>query len=97
MRTASRVYPREVYLSSKKRLSDSVVVNLLQQMLDSQQHMGRRLDDVVMRLAEVVGEQRVTNERLERFEKAVVGVGRVVALEERIKRIEDHVGLTRES
>ena len=55
-------------MAAKKRLSDSVVVNLLQQMLDSQNDTRESL---AARLDALVAEQRATNERLDHLQQAL--------------------------
>ena len=88
-------------MAARKVLSGELVVSLLEQMLKSQDEfraeMRQALDrlrvDLTGRLSEVVSEQRQTNERLDRLEKATVGVGRMIALEARMRRVEERVGI----
>ena len=88
-------------MASKKVLSGGLVVHLLEEMLKSQDGLREEIRkgqealraEMERMRVEIVTEQRQTNERLERLEHAAVGVGRVTALEARMRRVEEHVGL----
>jgi hypothetical protein len=93
---------------SKKGLSGEVVVHLLEQMLEGQDRLRVEMiegqDRLRVGIAEgqnrlgekidaVVAEQRVTNTRFDRLEKAVIGIGRITKLESRVRRLEEQAGL----
>jgi hypothetical protein len=91
-------------MASKKVLSGEVVIDLLEQMLESQEHARHEQDlfrqelltsqqQIGQKLDEVVTEQRGTNERLDRLERTVVGIGRMSSLEARVQRLEERVGV----
>ena len=84
-------------MASKKGLSGDVVVGLLEQMVESQDLLRRELsgkiDGLSQRLDGTNERLDRTNDRLDRLERAVVGVGRASALEARVQRLEEHVGI----
>jgi hypothetical protein len=87
-------------MASKKLLSGEVVVNLLEQVVEGLDRVrtdlgGRidatndRLDGMSQRIDGLSERVDGTNQRLDRLEQAVVGIGRMTALETRVQRLEE--------
>ena len=94
-------------MASKKILSADITVKLLERLADGQDRLADRLDQTNASLRDVkesLGEVRDsvdavkrntadTADALRRLEKSSVGIGRVVALEERVRKLEEHAGI----